>query len=27
MSKVLVIEDQPNLLRSVAQALSEAGFQ
>ena len=27
MSKVLVIEDQPNLLRSVAQALTEAGFQ
>lgn len=27
MSKVLVVEDQPNLLRSVAQALSEAGFQ
>ncbi|MFM8727629.1 MAG: response regulator transcription factor [Planctomycetaceae bacterium] len=27
MSKVLVVEDQPNLLRSVAQALSEAGFE
>ena len=27
MLKVLVVEDQPNLLRSVAQALSEAGFQ
>ncbi|MFM7835173.1 MAG: response regulator transcription factor, partial [Planctomycetaceae bacterium] len=24
---VLVVEDQPNLLRSVAQALSEAGFE
>jgi DNA-binding response OmpR family regulator len=27
MSRILVVEDQPNLLRSVTQALSEAGFE